>query len=228
MPNDSPERISNEIQDILQQAIFKNYPNPERKGCPGNEILKSVAARPTPVEDAIWEHVTHCSPCYREFLAFRRELAAARKRRVLRNQALLASVLGVAVIVGILIWKGIPRSTHPPTQPVSVETVDLRPFEPTRGETRPSKGAREVATLQRQPVELKILLPVASDEGKYEIRLMDSDLRTLLSRTASTSFVDNIATISVTFDLSPLMPGRYVLGLRGPDGAWRTPPIAIR
>ena len=100
---ESPEQISNEIQKLLQQAVLKDYPNPERNGCAGEQAVREVAARQMPVRDAAWEHITQCSPCYREFLGFRAELAAARKRLVRRNRIVLATLLAAAAIAGILI-----------------------------------------------------------------------------------------------------------------------------
>jgi hypothetical protein len=57
---------------------------------------------------------------------------------------------------------------------------------------------------------------------------MDGQRRSLMSHTASTTFTDHVTKLSVTFDLSTLAPGSYVLGLKGPESGWRTYPIAVR
>jgi hypothetical protein len=111
----------------------------------------------------------------------------------------------------------------------AVVKVDLRPFTPMRSEAEGAPQAKQVAaTFARQAVRLEIALPVGSDEGKYEVRLMDPDLRPLMSRAASTTFADHVASVSVAFDLARLAPGAYVLGVRGPDANWRTYPVAVR
>lgn len=236
---ESPEQISNEIQDLLQQAVLSDYPNLERKGCAGEQVVREVAARQMPVRDSAWEHITHCSPCYREFLGFRAELAAARRRLVRRNRIVLATVLAAAGIAGILIWT---RSSHgAQTPPVvarevpapginaTVAKVDLQPFSPARSEgNAAAQSAQVAATLDRQVVQLELALPIGSDDGTYEVRIMDGQRHSLMSRSASTAFTDHVTTLSVTFDLSTLAPGSYVLGLKGPESGWRTYPIAVR
>jgi len=134
---ESPEQISNEIQDLLQQAVLNDYPNPERKGCVGEQVVREVATRQMPVRDSAWEHITHCSPCYREFLGFRAELADARRRLVRRNRIVLVTALAAAGIAGILIWtRGSHGVQKPPVVARKIQTpgintmvakVDLQP-----------------------------------------------------------------------------------------------------
>jgi hypothetical protein len=226
---ESPEQISNEIQDLLQQSILNSFPNPDRRGCLGEQTVREVAGRPLPVQDAAWEHITHCSPCFREFLGFRRELTDARKRLVRRNRIVLVSALAAAGIAGVAIWTGALHGTRTPTTIAAVVRVDLRPFAPMRSEVQnPPQGTQVAATLSRQAVRLEISLPVGSDEGKYDVRLMDGELHSLMSSSTATAFTDHVVSISVAFDLSRLAPGAYVLGVHGPDGNWRAYPVAIR
>jgi len=77
-------------------------------------------------------------------------------------------------------------------------------------------------------VQLELSLPIGSDDGTYEVRIMDGQLHSLMSRSASAALTDHVTTLSVTLDLSTLAPGSYVLGLKGPESGWRTYPIAVR
>jgi hypothetical protein len=61
------------IKYLLQQSILRHYPNPERNGCLDSPILQTIAQQRLPHQDERWEHVSHCSPCYREFLERRRD-----------------------------------------------------------------------------------------------------------------------------------------------------------
>jgi len=226
---ETPEELSNEIQDLLQQAVLKSYPNPERKGCPGEQVVREVAARLRPVQDEPWEHISHCSPCFREFLEFRQVAMTARKRLVRRNRLMLASVVFAAGIGVVVFWTGGSRLPAPPTIIAATVNVDLRPFGPARSEVEAAPQSKPLAaTLDRKAVRLVLSLPVGSDEGKYEVRVMDSELHAVMTNTASTAFADHVATLSVAFDFSRLSAGSYLLGVHGPDGSWRTYPVAIR
>ncbi len=73
-----PEQKWNRVQNKIQQTILTSYPNPNREGCPGPAGLLDLAARAAELGtlegDAVWEHVTHCSPCYKEYLEARDQL----------------------------------------------------------------------------------------------------------------------------------------------------------
>lgn len=81
MPDESYEEKWNRLQRIVQHDILANYPNPDRKGCPGLPALHGLAERAQVIFDASleddpeWQHVTHCSPCYAEYLEEFRNLA---------------------------------------------------------------------------------------------------------------------------------------------------------
>src|SRR5262249_24333472 len=76
----------------------RNYPNPDRTGCRGPEILREMAEREFPHEHPFWdEHVSHCSPCYREFLDFRNRVLTLESRS--RRNATLAVAVAIALIV---------------------------------------------------------------------------------------------------------------------------------
>ena len=78
---ESPKQKWDRVQKKLQDAILTSYPNPNRKGCPGTEALFELAKRAAELGtlegDARWEHVTHCSPCYKEYLDARDQLRKA-------------------------------------------------------------------------------------------------------------------------------------------------------
>ena len=72
------EPTPEQLKYLFQQAILRDYPNPERKGCLDPSILKRVVEQRLPHEDPDWQHVSHCSPCYREFLDQRKEFKERR------------------------------------------------------------------------------------------------------------------------------------------------------
>lgn len=72
---ESPEQKWNRVQKKLQNVILTSYPNPNRDGCLGRDGLADLARRAAELGtlegDEGWEHVTHCSPCYKEYLEAR-------------------------------------------------------------------------------------------------------------------------------------------------------------
>ena len=76
--SESTEEKYRRLQREIQGAILRNYPNPKRQGCPGDETVRNLAANPDSIkaedetdEQGAWYHITHCSPCYAAFLKLR-------------------------------------------------------------------------------------------------------------------------------------------------------------
>ncbi len=67
----------NRLQREFRPAVWAEYPNPARKGCPGMEALRdlaeSVVLREDLQKDLRWKHAVQCGPCYDEYLALKGE-----------------------------------------------------------------------------------------------------------------------------------------------------------
>jgi hypothetical protein len=98
---ETPREKYERLKDNIQNHILTSYPNPERKGCPGDEMVRAVAGRRELVKDEAWQHITHCSPCYAEFIRYKRGFRGRRKR----TARLLIVVLGI-LLVALLVWIG--------------------------------------------------------------------------------------------------------------------------
>src|SRR5260370_6755514 len=90
-------REETRILDALGRGLLREFPNPERIGCPSSEIVRGIARHRVPlVEAEPWlDHLTSCSPCYRDFSQFR---DAYQFRRMTILFAIVASVLIVASV----------------------------------------------------------------------------------------------------------------------------------
>ena len=75
MNGETPQQQWERLQSDYQKAALSAYPNPERRGCPGENTLQGLAVRSARHEeiegDEHWKHVTHCRPCYQEYLDLR-------------------------------------------------------------------------------------------------------------------------------------------------------------
>ena len=70
------------VFDPIEEAYLHAFPNPERIGCPGPEVLRGLATKELPISHPARTHVARCSPCFQEFRRFQREVAV-RHRLVL-------------------------------------------------------------------------------------------------------------------------------------------------
>lgn len=73
MGTETPSEKWDRLQGQVQAGILTGYPNPERIGCPGREIMMGLVMRSAKLDNSIeddpqWQHVTHCSPCYSLYL----------------------------------------------------------------------------------------------------------------------------------------------------------------
>ena len=83
--------------DPIEELLLRAYPNLERKGCPGPDVIRALASKAVPPEDAAWEHMWKCSPCFAEF----KELRDARRRneRAVRRKRNIYSAAAAAIIL---------------------------------------------------------------------------------------------------------------------------------
>lgn len=60
------------ILKVLGRSLLKDFPNPNRKGCPPAVVLKRIASHDMPLSEAEkwFDHLGSCSPCYRDFCQF--------------------------------------------------------------------------------------------------------------------------------------------------------------
>src|SRR3954453_19981770 len=127
---DTPEQKFEQISRAVQESILRNYPNPERRGCPGDEVVRSVAARTQLDADESWEHITHCSPCYAEFLAYKDELRTIRSREVRLRRRTFIGIAAAAAVGVPVVW--VSRRREPSGEMLMAEW-DLERYALSRG-----------------------------------------------------------------------------------------------
>ncbi len=232
MPDDSAHEVFERLQDIVQQAILREFPNPKRKGCPGTEALRELANRPRPTRDAAWEHVTHCSPCYREFLDLREQVKRRleqQHRQVVRRRGVLGGIAVALVGGGIAAYELFERREPSPEElgPYLPASLDLRDASITRG-AGGQTGAAKPHVLPAKRLNWTILLPIGSEPGRYDIEWLKDIDKPLLSTSGNASVENGITVLRVRLDLSRQTPGSYLIGLRQPPSDWTFYPVAIR
>ena len=63
----APENDDQETLSAIDEVFGRANPNPERIGCLSTDELTALAERRLPIGAPGYEHLTKCSPCYREF-----------------------------------------------------------------------------------------------------------------------------------------------------------------
>jgi len=243
MSHDPPgEPTPEQLKRVLQEAILRNYPNPERKGCPCAPIMKEAAGQRLPFQHQHWEHISHCSPCYREFLEFRSEVLNRESRY--RRTKRLTIVAAIVLIIGagsIYLSRREPNQTSTP--PTAKESTPSQPNQPSQGGSQSpllsavlnlesesiSRSAAEspsIGEVQRIPrgrLALSIYLPTGSEAGQYDIQVLKTVFdQTPLATSSGTAAIENGLTIlRIAPDLSTLAAGTYILSIRRGTGPWR-------
>jgi len=105
------------VRKELQESALREFPNPERIGCPDPETLGGMSRRIIQMTQEQLHHVTHCSPCFQTFLAIREEM---RHRRVVRIRiAAVACAAAIVIGAGILLDRRRPAKPPPSKSPAS-------------------------------------------------------------------------------------------------------------
>jgi len=205
------------LLDILRRGIAKEFPNPERIGCPGTSLLKGIAQGQVSLTEAEpWlDHLGSCSPCFQEFNEFRRQ--SAQRRRVL---TLIATAAVLLFAVGGWLWV---RARHS-VEATDTAILDLRERSVARGQT-PSESAP--LQISRTTKHLVLELPIGSQEGPYDVGLLTETGDQVLRATGVAKMDDHITDLRVDVDFGGVQKGAYSLGLRQAGLEWTRYPIKV-
>ncbi len=207
------------ILDVLGRGLLKDFPNPERIGCPGADVLKKIASHEMPLSEAEkWlDHLGSCSPCYADFKRFA-EVHEWRQRRTV-----IALAAGVILAVAVAGWAILHRWNDNLTAQTAV--LDLRDRSVARGgEPTPGEQPLEVS---RAVKHLNVYLPLGSAEGPYELRIAITTGAAIFTTNGVASLKDGVTSIEAAVDLSSASPGPYVLQVRRPNSEWNSYPLIL-
>ena len=205
---------------MLNRGLLKEFPNPDRVGCPASEVLRRIASRSMRLSEADkWlDHLGSCSPCYRDFLQFQSAHRARRRQTLL---AIAASILVVASLAG---WAALRQ--HKQSLVAQTSVLDLRNRSLSRGgESNPVEPPLEV---NRGVTHLTVCLPLGSADGPYEMRIATTAGGTVLTTSGVASLKDGITSLEAAVELSRASPGQYVFQVRRPDSEWSSYPLILR
>jgi hypothetical protein len=187
-------------------------------GCPGREILSAIAAHRMSLSQAEphLDHLTSCSPCYRDFLQAKAEYQHRRTRVV------FAVAAGVLIVAGLAMW----AILRPHGQQVAGAVIDLRDRSMARGtETQPSEPPLDVP---RNTSHLDIYLPLGSSEGSYDVHIMSIQNEPIFNGTSDAKIERGLTLLPVDLRAPWHTRGSYVLEVRKHGGEWASFPLRVR
>ncbi len=205
------------------------YPNPERVGCPGDNVLKAIALRDMPLKDSLdyIDHMGYCSPCFVEYTAFRRQ---AHRRKVF-EYSFASAALVLLIVAGVWLWKAhrFPGFGRKPSV-VAVIRVhrDLKNWTVFRGEQPPGPHSGPVP-LPRGHLEFTISLSSRWKPGNYQVAIATETGKVLVeAKGSAVTQKDGSTLLTVVLDDSRLKPGSYVLEIEEIGGRSRSFPAEIK
>jgi hypothetical protein len=214
-----PNAADKHFLDILRQGLAKEFPNPERIGCPGDTLLKGIAERRVPLTEAEpWlDHLGSCSPCFQQFTEFRK---VVRQRR--RVQIWLAVAAILLFSVGGWLWV----RTRTSVVGTDIAVLDLRERSVTRGQS-PSEVGQAPLAIPRTAKHLILDLPIGSKDGPYDIGLLTEAGDLILRATGVAQLQNHVTDLHVDVDLGSVRPGTYSLAVRQLSLEWTRYPIRV-
>jgi hypothetical protein len=240
-----------QLLEAGEEVLIEEFPNPERLGCPGSTALRLLALHNKRLglaeRERILDHMTCCSPCFREFNAVSKE---ARNRRQL---AVLGLCAVACLAIGLTLWYALrarwqtpkpketivqkePPSTEPQQPPAppsesayQLVSIDLSDRSVARGEDTPSPKARsQDPQIPRGRLELRIHLPLGTEEGQYEVHIYGKQKRPLVKTKGQVRLQNHKDMLTAKVDTGELPAGNYTLAIRQIGWSWRTYPLEIK
>jgi len=217
---DEFSRDEQRILDVLERGLSREYPNPDRIGCPGSAVLRGIASHKLRLAEVHqWlDHLGSCSPCYQEFTERRKQVVSQRRRL----QVWLAVAAVLILTVAALVWV---RTQRPGQQP-EIAVLDLRERSVARGQN-PTQPDQPPLEIRRSAKHLIVDLPIGSREGSYDLALLTESGDQLRNTSGTARLQDHVVTLRADVDVTGIQPGTYLLALRQPGLEWTRYPVRV-
>lgn len=216
------------------------YPNPQRQGCPDPSKLRAMAYRGgrSNLTDLPISHVVTCSPCFSQYLRFRRRLVLVTVAKI--TTACLALFVAVfaslklvrqntatSVQSNVAEYRGHQSPTPDLGQvPLAAIEVNLQSFSPVRGDS-PQQAPNKIH-LPANALRITVVLPIGMEPGQYTVRLLDAQGTHVLEKPVIASIGGGAASFVMDVDLAKTpAQTELTLMIRAPGLSWRKYPIVV-
>jgi hypothetical protein len=211
------------LHRAVQEAALKAYPNPERKGCPGTQVLQQMARLRVPPEHKAYSHVQTCSPCLRELLDLQK--AKSQEQRSFKNRALLAACFALFLVGAIFLQWRTRQNLPMPSAVINFSTTSV-----DRGSEPEGKPKQELQSFQRKSLLLTVYLVPGSDDGAYDFQVLSpADGRVLENVSGTASISQGLTSLICKVDFSRLNPGMYKARVKRRSSVeWRSLTVELK
>jgi hypothetical protein len=202
-------RRPDEFDGLFEDVYLNAYPNPERVGCPGLDVLRGLATKELPISHPAREHIARCSPCFKEFRELQQKIQARRRRK------LLATAAGIVIACGT----GITLTQFHFHESV-IARWDLQNASSSRDFNDYQQPVHLEAPAKKGPIA--VTLPLGSEPGQYEVELRHDRNSGAIKTFKSTAALSNggKTVLQITADFSDLPVGDYIVAFRRGQQAW--------
>ena len=244
------KREDRALHQALASVVLTQFPNPQRKDCPGTSVLRAIATKSIPMRDPAHEHVGSCSPCFSELTDMREALHRRNVLWTMRTAGAAVLVLAVLVVYFTFLRVDRPlrqeavqpggptgapqtdqpiRSAPPSQRDYVIAMLDLRNASTTRT-VQPSGSPSNVQRVEipRGLLALTVQLPVGSEAGPYEVEIRKPNQPATRAAKAQATIENGITRLPINVDTRSIQPGEYEFAWRVADFSWRHYPILIR
>jgi hypothetical protein len=95
-----------------------------------------------------------------------------------------------------------------------------------RGET-PTDANQQPLEIPQGARQLQLDLPIGSNEGTYELAVLNGNGAELFHSTGTAKLEDHIVILRTELHIASISPGSYILGLRQQGMEWTRYPIRV-
>jgi hypothetical protein len=134
----------------------------------------------------------------------------------------LAAAAMVLLAVGGWLWV----RSRPSGQTAAVVVLDLRGRATVRGDST-SQTSQPPLDVPRNARSLDLELPIGSNDGAYDVALLNLSGAELFRTSAAAKLEDHIMVLRADVDLGGITPGSYFLAVRQPGLEWTRFPARL-
>lgn len=222
-------RDERDLFNFTRSYLSEAFPNPERKGCPADHVLRDLARRPSSTDDSIANHLTCCSPCFTKYMAYLQHAKAEQPSSSRVTFRPVFAFIGAALVIAALAFFITKYSRTNRQTPVAVNTpragagahvgttakyvpvvIDLTGASPVRGPHHSQRGRDTKVIPSNSLIDLTLQLPLGSEARRYSVQ-MKSHANVAWSGSAVGHLENGRLLLRIRTDLSRIPEGKYDL-----------------